>query len=225
MVRQRPVVTVRDFFTATTCYAGSNGRVRQQAVLDMIINRKLQESNVNVPPIGPIAPHPDVDEWFISEPHQIKCLLGHVVQFVFDGYIDDYRKADYHRALQNLINLDSSVLAAVEPHVTQYCNEILDLYDHQDRPHVSIQQPSDVWKYVQFGTEMHVSRRAEGDDEDGIYFSLECNCDWEPEHGLVLVLRDGLEFTKVGPYDGHLTNSDAYADPKLKNVIFKSFCA
>ncbi|WP_166856790.1 DUF6985 domain-containing protein [Telluria antibiotica] len=191
----------------------------------MTIDRKLQESIVNVPPIGPIAAHPDVNEWFISEPHQIKCLLGHVVQFVFDGYIDDDRKADYHRALQNLIDLDSSVLAAVEPYVTQYCNETLDLYDDQDRPHVSIQQPSDVWKYVQFGTEVHISRRAHGDDEDGIYFSLECNCDWEPEHGLVLVLRDGLEVTKVGPYDGHLTNSDAYADPNLKNVIFKSFCA
>jgi hypothetical protein len=191
----------------------------------MIINRKLQESILNVPPIGPLAPHPDVSEWFISEPHPMKCLPGHAVQFVFEGYIDDARKTDYHRALQNLIDLDGSALTAVEPYVAQYCNEMLDLYDDEDRLHVSIEQPSDVWEYVQFGLELHVSRRAAGDDEDGIYFSLECNCDWEPEHGLVLVLRDGLAFTKVGPYDGHLTNSDAYADPKLKNVIFKSFRA
>jgi hypothetical protein len=178
---------------------------------------------LNVPPVGPVAPHPDVSEWFISEPHQLKCLLGHAVQFVFDDYIDDARKADYCRALQNLLDLDSSALTAAEPHVTQYCNEMLDLYDDEVRPSISIKQSSDVWKYVQFGSQLHVSRRADGDDEDGIYFSLECDCDWELEHGLVLVLRDGLAFTKVGPYDGHLTNSDAYANPKLKNVIFKSF--
>jgi len=108
--------------------------------------------------------------------------------------------------------------------VIRYCNEMLDVYD-DDRPSVSLERDSDIWKSAQFGSEMPVSRRADGDDEDGIYFALECNCDWEPEHGLVLVLRDGLAFTKVGPYDGHLTNSDAYANPKLKNVIFKSFRA
>jgi hypothetical protein len=180
---------------------------------------------VNVPPFAPVAPHPDTDEWFISEPHPMKFLLGHVVRLVFDGDIDDVRTPDYHRALQNLKDLDGSALKAVEPHVLQYCNEMLALYDDEHRPHVSIEQPSTVWQHVQFGPELHVSRRADGDDEDGIYFSLECECDWEPEHGLLLVLRDGSAFTKVGPYDGHLTNSDAYADQKLKNVIFKSFRA
>jgi len=28
----------------------------------------------------------------------------------------------------------------------------------------------------------------------------------EDEHGLQVVLRDGARVTKVGPYDGHLTN-------------------
>lgn len=146
-----------------------------------------------------------------------------MVQFVFDGYIDDAQNSDYQRALQNLLELDSSALTAVTPYVAQYCNEVAYLCGDNKMLQVSIERPSDVWNYVQFGSELHVSRRANGDDEDGIYFSLECNCDWEPEHGLVLVLRDGRAFTKVGPYDGHLTNSDAYGDPKLKNVIFKSF--
>jgi len=37
-----------------------------------------------------------------------------------------------------------------------------------------------------------------------VYFSIEGNCDWEEEHGLQLVFRDGTEVTKVGQYDGHL---------------------
>jgi hypothetical protein len=46
------------------------------------------------------------------------------------------------------------------------------------------------------------------------------NCDWEVEHGMQLVLRDGRTVSKVSPYDGHLTNADAFADPKLVGVIY-----
>lgn len=55
-----------------------------------------------------------------------------------------------------------------------------------------------------------------------VYLSIDCGCDWEVEHGLQLVLRDGREITKVGPCNGHLTNADAYADPKLEHVIYRS---
>jgi hypothetical protein len=37
-----------------------------------------------------------------------------------------------------------------------------------------------------------------------VYVSVECECDWEPEHGLQIVFRDGATVTKVGPYDGHV---------------------
>jgi hypothetical protein len=93
------------------------------------------------------------------------------------------------------------LLPAVAPYVAQYCNKISYFYGDEELRQVSIEQPPDVWDYVQFGSELQVSRRADDDDKDGIYFSLECSCVWEPEHGLVLVVRDGLAFTKVGPYD------------------------
>ena len=32
--------------------------------------------------------------------------------------------------------------------------------------------------------------------------------------------RDGRAVTKVGPFDGHLTNADAYADSSLVGVIY-----
>jgi hypothetical protein len=178
---------------------------------------------VNVPPIGQVFAYPDFSEWLLSEPFALGFLQGQKIRFVLDGYADDTHKADYHAALQNLINLNSEALTEVAPFVAEYCAEMLDLYDELDRPNILIETPSDVWKYVQFGSELHVNRRADGDDEDGIYFSFDCNCDWELEHGLNLVLRDGLVFTKVGPYDGHLTNADAYADPTLKGVVFKQF--
>jgi hypothetical protein len=48
-------------------------------------------------------------------------------------------------------------------------------------------------------------------------------CDWEPEHGLQIVFRGGRTVTKVGPYDGHLTNSAAYADGDLDGVLYRSW--
>jgi hypothetical protein len=41
------------------------------------------------------------------------------------------------------------------------------------------------------------------------------------EHGLQIVLRNGLEVNKLGMYDGHLTNSDAFADPALEDTIYR----
>jgi len=35
-----------------------------------------------------------------------------------------------------------------------------------------------------------ITRRAYGDK--GIYVSLECGCDWEHEHGLQIVFKNGL---------------------------------
>jgi hypothetical protein len=64
-----------------------------------------------------------------------------------------------------------------------------------------------------------VTRRAYGDR--GIYISLECECEWEEEHGLQIVFKNGLRVNKVGPYDGHVTHSDAYADKSLEDVIYR----
>jgi len=91
--------------------------------------------------------------------------------------------------------------------------------DPSDEALVSIESPSEVWRHVQFGSEPFVTRRAYGDQ--GIYVSIECGCDWEPEHGLQIVLKNGERVVKVGAYDGHLTNSDAYADDSLEDVVYR----
>jgi hypothetical protein len=53
-----------------------------------------------------------------------------------------------------------------------------------------------------------------------VYVSLKCECDWEPEHRLQIVSRDGRTVSKVGRYDGHLTNSAAYNTDALDGVEY-----
>ncbi len=65
-----------------------------------------------------------------------------------------------------------------------------------------------------------MTRRGTGDK--GVYVSLECGCDWEQEHGLQIVFKNGLKVNKVGPFNDWLTNSDAYGDDSLEDVVYRS---
>ncbi len=124
-----------------------------------------------------------------------------------------------HLAIENLLRSPFSVLQDAEGHVYRY---YLDAHSHWppgDGEFVQIDSPSEVWRHVQLGTEPVVTRRSYGDR--AVYVSIECNCDWEPEHGLQIVLRNGEKVVKVGPFDGHRTNADAYANEALEHVVYR----
>lgn len=78
--------------------------------------------------------------------------------------------------------------------------------------------PADIWKYVTPGFEVDVTQGHGGDEN--WYVVMEANCEWEEEHGLMLVWRNGATLSKVGGYDGHVTNRDAYDDDGLIDVVY-----
>ena len=71
----------------------------------------------------------------------------------------------------------------------------------------------DIWNFVQPST-LSAERSWDLHSRDVLrpYVIVECNCDWEAEHGLLLSWRDGTELVKVSGYDGHATNGHAYND-------------
>ena len=117
---------------------------------------------------------------------------------------------------QNFILNDEVTLKEAEKYIFQYYE---DLYDEEDDC-VKITKPEDVWNHIEFGDSLMVTRREYGDKL--IYISLECSCDWEEEHGLEIVFKEGLKVNKIGSFDGHLTNSDAYANDELEDVVYYS---
>ncbi|MGW1529765.1 DUF6985 domain-containing protein [Streptomyces sp. NPDC002159] len=77
-------------------------------------------------------------------------------------------------------------------------------------------------KYLRPGGEVTVQREdAHGDRQ--VYVSVECECAWEPEHGLQIVFRRGCSVTKVGPFDSHLTNVSAFDRADLADVVYHRF--
>lgn len=156
--------------------------------------------------------------WLRSAPIALPLLLGQETSVVLDGYEEDERKVDFHIAIKHLLSSPREVLRAAERHVFKYYEDMNSYWQPDDPEFVSIARPEDVWAHIEIGEPM-IARRHRGDK--AIYISFECNCDWEPEHGLQLVLKHGLEVVKVGPYDGHFTNSDAFADDSLENVVYR----
>ncbi|GIF77126.1 DUF6985 domain-containing protein [Asanoa siamensis] len=82
----------------------------------------------------------------------------------------------------------------------------------------SIAGPDEVWDYVDLAGEVTVRR--DTDAAGPVCLSLECECDWEPEHGLQIVFREGRTVIKVGASDGHLTNASAYGRDDLRDLVY-----
>lgn len=82
-----------------------------------------------------------------------------------------------------------------------------------------VSDPKQIWMHVtpgpvfiEGGTSPDTSR----------YVVMEAECAWEVEHGLMMVWKDGKVLCKVGGYDGHVTNADAYADDTLQNIVYSA---
>ena len=172
---------------------------------------------MEIPGLGTVTKDTQFD-WYDSQPLPVPVLGGMLCQVVVEGYYEDLKKDEYHAAIANFLSIRPSVLKEAEPHVFRYFQACKVNWEPEDLEFLAIQSPGDVWRHVQLGSEPMVTRRSYGDK--AIYISLECGCDWEEEHGLQIVFKNGLRVNKVGPYDGHLTNSDAYADDSLEDVVY-----
>ena len=157
-------------------------------------------------------------ECYRSEPISLPVLNGAKCSILLEGYEGDPIVEEFHEAITNFLTAGREVLTASEPHIFKYYLDIKENIELED-DFPSISQPSEIWNFIHLGKEAIVGRRPYGDKS--IYISFECNCDWEPEHGLQIVFKNGAFVNKVGPYDGHLTNSDAYADNTLENVVYR----
>jgi hypothetical protein len=156
--------------------------------------------------------------WYVSAPVRVPVLGNLMCSFIVDGYDrEEYREA-IHGAIRSFLTIDDDVLKQAEPALLEYLEDMNSNWDPGDEEFIALARPSDAWKHVRLGTELHVRPRK----KDGkAYISIECGCDWEPEHGLQIVFKEGRVVNKLGPYDGHMTNSDAYAKPELEDVIYR----
>jgi hypothetical protein len=164
-------------------------------------------------PLGELTQDPDIPVWWVSQPVAVPLLGGQRLPFtVTVEATDDVYPPDVAEAVRNFLALGRDGRAAAAPLVYKNYADFADAVSEVD---VEIAGPAAVWDHVQV-TEIHVDRRHRRDRD--VYVQVSCNCDWEVEHGLQLVYRQGSRLVRVSDQDGHLTHADAYDLPENQDA-------
>ncbi len=118
-------------------------------------------------------------------------------------------------AVSAFLALGSDVRLAASPYVFQNYRRMVDAVG-EGEVECKVATPEAVWAYVH-PSEIFVSRRHRRDKF--IYIQISAECDWEQEHGLQIVYRQGNVLSRVSDQDGHLTHTDACDIPEDQDRI------
>lgn len=170
---------------------------------------------IRIPLLGEMEKDQYYDE-LRSKPVVVNVLGGIQFESTLEEYEQDKAKEEFHEALENFLSIDSLVLKSAQDYVYQYYKDIFVRLEPGNDWYIEIDNPRAVWKHIEFCS-LVVSRNPYGDKL--VYISLQCSCDWEREHGLQIVFKQGQHVSKVGPFDGRLTNVHAGDNPE--NIIYR----
>lgn len=165
--------------------------------------------------LGVLLRHQDIPEWLESAPVHVALFPGKPLPFVLESVETDPHPAEFHDAIQAFLGKTVRERLVAAPHIFRNFCEFKDAVDEEDCE-CAIGSEAEVWSHLR-ATEVRILRRPYGDKK--VYVQVTAECEWEIEHGLQLVYREGRELCRVSEQDGHLTFSDAYADPSMENRI------
>jgi hypothetical protein len=136
--------------------------------------------------------------YFESEPFEIpyfdnKKLKISFVEAQHQPYLESADKV-----LENFLKLNSQDRTNGAGLVYKYYDETLKFGYTKD---LNIKTPLDIWNHVR-ANEIIIDSDENGD----FYLCVSCGCDWEEEHGLQLVFKNGQTLVRASGHDGHLTD-------------------
>lgn len=169
---------------------------------------------MEIPGAGRLTYDEDLD-WWVSERRPVGALGGAVCELTIDDFDGDGPDGQIPEDVREVVakfvrGNDLAFRGAAAP-IYAYYRDVREEFGAD----LSIAGPDEVWKHVTIGENAHISV-----DDEKVYVSVECECSWEPEHGLQIVFEGAVEVVKVGPYDGHFTNESAYGRPELAGLVY-----
>jgi hypothetical protein len=156
-----------------------------------------------------------VDEWLVSVPLVVPYFGGTKLKFVLDGIVaGDPNPEEFESAAACFLTLSEKDRRTATQYVEQHRrafsgSRVRRLID------ALAGGTQDIWDRVR-ATQIEISRR---EKDQKVYVRVLAECDWDKEHGLQLVFRDGKVLSRVSSQDGHLTYSDAHAVPDSADKI------
>lgn len=180
---------------------------------------------INSSIIGELIQNKQFEDWWESGLIKIPFFNGQEMKITFMDFTPDsdsnfIKEAD--SALTLFLEKSEFDRFLISNLVYKNCMDFLNAvgYDEDDEPLWKIKDANEIWKHVH-PNEIFISRRAYKDQD--IYVDINCECDWEHEHGLQLVFRKGKQITRVSSIDGHITEADAYDKSDSEDDLLSKF--
>ena len=180
-------------------------------------------STIDSAQLGTLKQNEKFKELWMSDPKSVP-LVEQDLPFLFmdfDPEKDETFIKEADKAISNFMQLNSFYKLQIAQNVfenfVEYCS-----YISEDEIPANMKgaQPLSIWNHV-LPSRVFVGRRAKNDKD--IYIVLACECEWEKEHGLQLVFRQGKKLTRVSDQDGHLTDSDAFGFTDSEDELYSAF--
>lgn len=175
--------------------------------------------------IGRLKQEDSFADWWKSEEIAVPFFDNDKLMITFMDFESEHDKTfidEADQALTNFLKLNAVDRNLISELAYKNCVEFLDAVenDEADEPLRQIKKKNEIWNFIQ-PTEIYVTRRPYKDQD--IYVFIACECDWEQEHGLQLVFRQGKQLTRISDQDGHLTEADAYDKPDEEDELLSRF--
>lgn len=175
--------------------------------------------------IGPLTQHDQFPDWWESGEVEIPFWGNKRMRITFmdvEPEADPTFVSEADQALMYFLRMGPAERSALSSLVYQNCREFLAEVDNADIDDAlrQIRHLDEIWPFVYPG-EIYVTRRPYKDQD--VYVLLACGCEWEQEHGLQLVFRQGRKLTRISDQDGHLTEADAYGKPDEEDELLSQF--
>jgi len=175
--------------------------------------------------IGRLKQIDNISDWWKSEEIEVPFFGNKKLAITFLSYEPEHDKAfvdDADQALTNFFHLTTQDRISISNLAYKNCNDYIDAVgiNEVDESLRQIEDIHEIWKFIH-PTDILVARRAY--NEKDIYIMIACECEWEQEHGLQLVFRQGKKLTRISIQDGHLTEADAEDKPDEDDELLSGF--
>lgn len=175
--------------------------------------------------IGELKQDDNFHDWWKSDEIEIPFFNNKRLEVTFMGCEPEQDRIfieEADKALVNFFKLKNDYRKSISELAYKKCMGYLDAIDFNDadEPLRQIKDVHEIWNFI-YPTELYLTRRPYR--EQDIYVLLACECDWEQEHGLQFVFRQGRKLTRISDQDGHLTEADAYDKPDEEDDLLSKF--
>ncbi len=172
--------------------------------------------------IGKLKEDEQYEGWWESDFINIPFFDGKKLKITFLDLEDEKDLKEADLAIERFLQKGKIEREAISNLVYRNCMENLEGvgYNEFNEKLWDIKDEKEIWKFV-YPSGIEVTKRPY--KEQDMYVQICCECEWEIEHGLQIIYRQGKQVTRVSYIDGHITEADAYGKPDWKDELLSKF--